>query len=144
MIYLRRIYPISDVENPNKYSSDLLDDYFLVSQSIVIHYISECDIKVKNMAKEFLKMNVFETKKSKLNLVCRRQMGYYLQRIKIKKPMIYDVALHYGQNFVNIHDKIIKELSKDEGKGIVLLHGLPGSGKLILLSYEIYSLFLSI
>ncbi len=96
------------------------------------------------MAKEFLKMSVFESRSLKLNMICRhQQLSYYLNVIKIRKPMIYDLALHYGEKFVNIHDKIIKELNKNEGKGIVLLHGIPGSGKLKLFSFKLYSSFLS-
>lgn len=136
MIYIKRSYPILDVQNPNKYSPDFLDDYFLVSKSINVYYLPECDIKVKNMVNEFLKMSVFESKALKMNLICKNRQGRYcLKAIKIRKPMISDLALHYGQNFVNIHNKINKELNKKEGKGIVLLHGLPGGGKLILFLY---------
>ena len=138
MIYIKRIYSVSDIENPNKYFPDLLDDYFLVSQSILIYYIPENELKVQNLAQEFLKISVFESKLLKLNLICRHQQaGYYLSDINIKKPIIYDLALHYGDDFVNIHDKILKELNKKEGKGIVLLHGIPGCGKTHYIRYLI-------
>jgi hypothetical protein len=82
------------------------------------------------MAKEFLKMSLYENKSLKLNMVCHtRQGGYYLNAIKINKPMIHDLALHYGEKFIHVHEKIMTELNKNEGKGIVLLHGIPGSGK---------------
>jgi hypothetical protein len=75
-------------------------------------------------------------------MVCRNQHGYYLNGINIKKPLITDLALHYGNNFVSTHDRIIKNLNKKEGKGIVLLHGVPGSGKIskkiFLLEYCLY------
>ena len=138
MIYVKRIYSISDIENPNKYSPDLLDDYFLVSQSILIYYIPENELRVQNLAQEFLTMSVFESKLLKLNLICRHQQaGYYLSVIDIKKPIIYDLALHYGDDFVNIHEKILKGLNKKEGKGIVLLHGIPGCGKTHYIRYLI-------
>jgi hypothetical protein len=53
MIYIKRIYVISNVENPNKYAPDLLDDYFLVSQQISIDYRPENSVTVENLAKEF-------------------------------------------------------------------------------------------
>jgi hypothetical protein len=136
MIFLQSVQAMSDIENPNKYSPDLLDDYFFVSQAIRIYYLPECEIEVQKMAKEFSRMTLFETKTLKLNMICRsQQTGYHLCAIKIKKPMIYDLALHYGEKFVHIHEKIIKELNKKDGKGIVLLHGIPGSGKLSSFSY---------
>ncbi|CAF2828606.1 unnamed protein product [Rotaria sp. Silwood2] len=137
MIYLKHVYTISDVQNPNKYSSDFSDDSFLVSQSISIYYLPEHDMKVQNMAKDFLKFYVFESKYLKLSMVCRQHSAYYLREIQIKKPMIYDLALHYGKNFVNIHEKILKECNRKDGKGIVLLHGIPGCGKTHYIRYLI-------
>ena len=61
-------------------------------------------------------------------MVCRNQCGYYLDGIRIKKPLITDLALHYGNDFVTTHEKILNNLNKKESKGIVLLHGVPGSG----------------
>ena len=62
-------------------------------------------------------------------MVCKEVCEYYLHGIKIKKPLITDLALHYGHSFVPTHEKIMKSLNKKESKGIVLLHGIPGSGK---------------
>ena len=122
---------MSDIQNPNNYSSDALDDYFLVMSSISIYYLPEHDIKVQNMVKDLLKYYVFESKFLKLSMICHHQNSAYdLRDIKIKKPMILDLGLHYGQNFVKIHEKILNECNKKQGKGIVLLHGIPGSGKL--------------
>ncbi|CAF0987625.1 unnamed protein product [Rotaria sp. Silwood1] len=135
MIYFKRAYTISDIQNPNKYPPDFSDDSFLVSQSISIYYLPEHEIKVQNMAKDILKFYVLESKYLKLNMICRQFSTYYLKDIQIKKPMIYDLALHYGQNFVHVHEKILKECNKKDGKGIVLLHGIPGCGKTHYIRY---------
>lgn len=131
MIHFKRVHVLLDIQNPNNYSADLLNDYFLLTPSISIYYLPDQDIKVRNMAEEFLKYYVYRSKFLKLSMICRRGSGgYHLSNIQIKKPMIYDIALHYGQNFVKVHEKILKECNKTDGKGIVLLHGIPGSGKL--------------
>ncbi|CAF0881577.1 unnamed protein product [Rotaria sp. Silwood1] len=135
MIYFKRAYTISDIQNPNKYPPDFSDDSFLVSQSISIYYLPEHEMKVQNMAKDILKFYVLESKYLKLNMICRQFSTYYLKDIQIKKPMIYDLALHYGQNFVHVHEKILKECNKKDGKGIVLLHGIPGCGKTHYIRY---------
>ena len=119
----------SDVQNPNKLKPDHSDDYFIIPSQVTIYYLPQHDAYAQELAARFSKMTVFSSKSCVLQMVCRNQHGYYLNGINIKKPLITDLALHYGKRFVPLHDKIIKNLNKKEGKGIVLLHGLPGSGK---------------
>jgi len=137
MIEVNNIYFNSDVLNPNKYKPDYSDDHFLIASEINIFHLPEHDAFAQDLSKRFSKMTVFTSKSCTLQMVCRNSHGYYLNGINIKKPLITDLALHYGTNFVAIHDKIMKNLNKKEGKGIVLLHGLPGSGKTHYIRYLI-------
>ncbi|CAF1630785.1 unnamed protein product [Didymodactylos carnosus] len=73
-------------------------------------------------------------------MVCKNQHGYYLSSINIKKPFITDMSLNYGKGFLPVHEKVIKSLNKKEGKGIVLLHGVPGSGKTHYIRYLIHEI----
>ncbi|CAF0860843.1 unnamed protein product [Adineta ricciae] len=140
MIELSDGYFMSDVQNPNKLKPDHSDDYFLVASQVQILYLPEHDEFVKDLGKIFSKMTIYTSKSCTLNMVCRNQHGYYLSSIDIKKPLITDLALHYGKGFVGTHDKIIKNLNKKEGKGIVLLHGIPGSGKTHYIRYLIHEI----
>ncbi|CAF3456824.1 unnamed protein product [Rotaria socialis] len=138
MIEITDAYFSSDVQNPNKLKPDHSDDYFLLASQITFYYLPENDTYVQELASTFAKMTVFSSKSCTLQMVCRNQHGYYLNSINIKKPLITDLALHYGKKFVSIHDKISKNLNKKEGKGIVLLHGVPGSGKTHYIRYLIH------
>lgn len=129
MIELTDMYYNSDVQNPNKYKPDYSDDHFIIASQVNIYYLPTHESVVQDLSKLFTKMTVYNSKSCTLQMVCRNQHGYYLNGINIKKPLITDLALHYGSKFVPTHDKIIKNLNKKEGKGIVLLHGVPGSGK---------------
>jgi ATP-dependent 26S proteasome regulatory subunit len=40
-----------------------------------------------------------------------------------------DIGANYGEKFVKVHDKIVEKLNDPLGKGLVLLHGVPGTGK---------------
>jgi len=129
MIFLDDCSLNSEVQNPNKLKTDHGDDYFLITTDITIYYLPEHDSFVQDLSDHFSKMTVFTSKSSTLQMVCKNQCGLYLNSIKIKKPLITDLALHYGAKFLSVHDKILQNLNTKESKGIVLLHGIPGSGK---------------
>ena len=118
----------TDMNNPNKYPVDAGDDHFLQTPTMNIYYLPEQDEFAQDLFARFSTMTVFKVKSCTLEMVCRNQHGYYLSGIKINKPLITDMALHYGSRFVPVHEKILANLNKKESKGIVLLHGIPGSG----------------
>jgi SpoVK/Ycf46/Vps4 family AAA+-type ATPase len=51
----------------------------------------------------------------------------------IVEPM--NLELNYGKDFLKVHDSIIKRLNKENDKGIILLHGDPGTGKTSYIKY---------
>lgn len=51
-----------------------------------------------------------------------------------KKFKINDLDLHYGENFKDFHTQLYKKLKGDK-KGLVLLHGEPGTGKSVYIRY---------
>jgi len=51
-----------------------------------------------------------------------------------KKFKINDLDLHYGENFKEFHTQLYKKLKGDK-KGLVLLHGEPGTGKSVYIRY---------
>jgi len=51
------------------------------------------------------------------------------------KSVDIDVETNYGAEFVPVHLKIVEKLSEDRGKGLVLLHGVPGTGKTNYIRY---------
>ena len=118
----------ADMNNPNKYPADAGDDHFLQTSNIKIHYVPEQDELAQDLFTRFSTMALFKLKSCSLGMVCRNEHGYYISGIKINKPLITDMALHYGSRFVPVHEKILASLNQKESKGIVLLHGIPGSG----------------
>ena len=47
-----------------------------------------------------------------------------------KKFKIHDLDIHYGEDFRDFHNELFKKLKSDK-KGLVLLHGDPGTGKCV-------------
>lgn len=75
---------------------------------------------------------------STLNMVCKEQ-DYYLYPFEIKKPNL-NLELNYGEAFMPVHEKIVAALSTKDKQGVLLLHGVPGSGKTHYIRYLINTL----
>lgn len=74
-----------------------------------------------------------------INIITRDSHGLSLKQMPVK-PTVLDVGIYYNDDF-NAIDAVIKErLAKEEDKGIVLLHGLPGTGKTTYLRHLVGSL----
>jgi hypothetical protein len=61
-------------------------------------------------------------------LVIQTNRGYSTTSFELPKQKL-DIELNYGKGFKPVHEKIINTLNQKNGKGLVLLHGTPGTGK---------------
>jgi hypothetical protein len=137
MIYFSAIQYRPNVDNPNQYVPDYSDDYFLTCTKIKLCYYPQRCTVVNEITRKMREMNVFQPTRATLKLIMRDLEGaYLLSCIKIKAPVILDLALQYGPGFVEVHQRIVKALNTKAGKGLVLLHGKPGTGKLMTPSVE--------
>ncbi len=79
-------------------------------------------------------------KPAEINLIVRNRSGELtLKAMEIKRLQL-DIGLFYENNFAEVHQTISKRLSQKADKGIVLLHGLPGTGKTTYLRYLVSKL----
>jgi hypothetical protein len=75
---------------------------------------------------EFIKKE--KPKANFVGLIVKTQMGYEVMPFELPKQKI-DIGLNYGDSFIPVHEKIKSTLGEKDGKGLVLLHGTPGTGK---------------
>ena len=76
---------------------------------------------------------------NEINIITLDRDGLDLKTLPIK-PTALDTDLFYNDDFKPV-DKLIKErLAKENDKGIVLLHGLPGTGKTTYLRHLVASI----
>lgn len=63
-----------------------------------------------------------------INLLIANSRGFSLERLEIKIQK-GNFVMNYNDDFTPISQLIFKRLSKNNDKGIVVLHGKPGTGK---------------
>ena len=71
-----------------------------------------------------------------INLITKDNYGLELKSMEIKKTKL-NLDLYYEDDFKEVDKTIQVRLAKKNDKGIVLLHGLPGTGKTTYLRYLI-------
>lgn len=71
-----------------------------------------------------------------INIITFSNGSLELKRLDIK-PTVLDLGLYYNDDFKEVDEIIKNRLSQQDDKGIVLLHGLPGTGKTTYLRYLI-------
>ncbi len=83
---------------------------------------------------EEIKNLEIKPKKTGINLV-KSEMGHMdTEEYDLNVPDI-DIELNYGNEFLKVHETIVKRLNKQNDKGIILFHGDPGTGKTSYIKY---------
>ncbi len=97
--------------------------------------------EVSEFLEELLKFKVEPKKKSELKFLCMDDGELTLKTLDIKTPVM-DIALNYGEEFKKLYDDICNNMvgEANKNKGLVLLHGEPGTGKTYLIRNLINSL----
>jgi len=122
--------------NPNAEYEDIF--YFLF-EDLIVHFDrnqSEVRILFRRTSISIVDEIVIGIKKfkgiskrqSKISLLVNTSSGIGMTTLDISKPKL-QLSDNYNEDILGIHQIILKRLSKKNDKGLVLLHGKPGTGK---------------
>jgi hypothetical protein len=116
---------------------DLIVD-FDTNQSIVRFLFRDTLLdKIKpliNNIQKFKKRN--KSSKPKVALLVNTARGIETKSLKITKPRLL-LKDNYNDDFKPVHEIILKRLKRNNDKGLILLHGKPGTGKTSYIRYLI-------
>jgi hypothetical protein len=111
---------------------------FLLKNKVMIELTDDdATILYSNEGFDFAEKLVDELKQYKfskkeedfeINIITINSEGLKLKRLDIK-PTVLDIGLYYNDDFRDIDSILRDRLNRENDKGIVLLHGLPGTGK---------------
>jgi hypothetical protein len=119
-----------------KYTIDdcifVLNDFTVVGFEATLCDINTLTIEnpyIESITRLMQKCRSKERKKEfEINLITRGRNGLELTTMEVKKSSL-NLNLLYNDDFIDIDKIICKRLNAKKDKGIILLHGLPGTGK---------------
>jgi len=116
------------------YISDMTEDasgVLVMTDLIIIEPLMPAE-NISSMIEDFKKsLKPYKEKKSaKIGIVSHDGREYYVKDFSLegKVPSFEHADLHYGEGFEEFHGKMVQRII-NETKGLVLLHGEPGTGK---------------
>ena len=115
----------------------LLDSGILINvlaSSVLILYCTEQETAATEILNLFTKFVYKKRKTQEISLVVNSRQGLSTTSIKIKKPMV-DFGVHYNDDLLPVHQKIMRTLKEKNKSGLYLFHGLPGTGKSTYIRY---------
>lgn len=120
------LFIVANEDLSNEYDKTLFESGFLKVEHVYYDPTNEHSLNhVREFFNEYLEKYVSSESKILLLLKEGRDLVFKHQGIK---PYALDLKTMYNDSFMPVHTKIKEELSQSK-KGVVLLHGLAGTGK---------------
>jgi hypothetical protein len=132
-------------------SADFDDLFYVIYEDLLIDFDTQNSIvrflfrntgmeKVEGIISEIRKFKKRKSnRKPEISLLMVTRNGIETKSLTIARPKL-SIEDNYNNDFREIHQTVMKRLSRNNDKGLVLLHGKPGTGKTSYIRYLITSL----
>lgn len=142
-------YFYSKEAKENEKASNLKEVYYVLDRMIILFSFEKQQVcflfneeqteKAALIIAEIITFKRKENKKAQeINLLLNGSYGIETSALKISKPKL-KIQENYNDDFLEIHQTIYNRLKKNNDKGLILLHGKPGTGKTSYIRYLIAS-----
>jgi hypothetical protein len=125
------------------------DVYYLIFEDLLIYFDTNEDStlflfkntstdKVNEIISKINKIRKRQRNKFKpeISLLVSGSIGVDIKSFKVTQPKL-SINENYNDDFIDVHKTITNRLSKKNDKGLVILHGKPGTGKTSYIRYLI-------
>jgi hypothetical protein len=133
---------------PGSKKPEFDDIFYFLYDDLIVNFDTNCSElrflfrktnieKVETLITKFKKFKRRHSRENpEISLLVEGSSGIYTKTLDINKPKL-KLDDNYNEDFKEIHDTILKRLKSKNDKGIVLLHGKPGTGKTSYIRYLI-------
>jgi hypothetical protein len=147
---IKNHYFIKRCYNGSK-QAELDDIFYILFDDLIVDFDTNCSTarflfskteisKVETVISEIKKFKERKSvRKPVISLLVNTITGIGTKSMEIAKPKL-SIEDNYNDDFKEIHKTIYKRLSRKNDKGLVLLHGKPGTGKTSYIRYLIANL----
>lgn len=124
--------------------------FFFLYEDLIVHF----DVYYENIEYVFHKTEIAKVEEiitklseyfivkedeSRIHLLTLGSDGIETKDMKLSRPQL-DIVSNYNDDFLLVHQTIFERLNQEENKGLVMLHGKPGTGKTSYLRFLATSL----
>lgn len=110
------------------------DDEYYYENQISINILYKDFSLIKDEVEKIKKYKSEPKLISKIHIISKNHYGFTLKDFTINKVKV-DIGLNYGEDFEEKNKFIIKSLKDENKSGLIMLDGLPGTGKSTYIKY---------
>ncbi len=139
------------VTAPRTNRMELEDAFYILYEDLLVSIdfsISRVSLLYKQTENKVVEALIIDLRKFKKNIAAEKNHllmlvdnsdGMLSKSLPINKPKL-KIVDNYNADFLSIHEVILKRLRSKNDRGLVLLHGKPGTGKTSYIRYLIGSI----
>lgn len=131
-MYQRRYYDWSESRQSTSMTLIQMEEAFILEVSsgyVYIYYGIEQAESISRLVEQFIPFeDKVEEGEFNIFVISRGRSGLELKELSIA-PTTLDIGLFYNDDFIAVDQVIRERLLTEKDKGIILLHGIPGTGK---------------